>query len=241
MNSLDKNLGKTFEKVSAQQSPFVNALSGISSSPLIELTKSVNNIFTPLSKDTGIFKLIKEQQALINKINEPIKFIEAQKKCFESFSYILKESVSVNPLFKQHNDLKFCNYIDTSDSFVTSINNLLNTPNIQDDNVYSKELLNEVDKYINKTQDVTDCNVDVKHMPVIDRFKLAVEILSTIIAFLSLMNSILPNQSQENSNNNKNTVCNNCQNITINNYYCDITELDKIVITEIKKLFNIDK
>ena len=75
MNSLDKNLGKTFEKVSAQQSPFVNALSGISSSPLIELAKPVNNILTPLSKDTGMLKMIEEQQKYLSSMSEATLFI----------------------------------------------------------------------------------------------------------------------------------------------------------------------
>ena len=78
LNSLNKNFIETFEKVSAQQSAFVNALSGISSSPLIGLTKPIDNIFTPLSKNTGMLKLIEEQQKYMASMSEPLKYAQIQ-------------------------------------------------------------------------------------------------------------------------------------------------------------------
>lgn len=98
LNSLNKNFIETFEKVSAQQSAFVNALSGISSSPLIGLTKPIDNIFTPLSKDTGMLKLIEEQQKYMASMSEPLKYAQIQCDYLKPFTNILENSSIYNAI-----------------------------------------------------------------------------------------------------------------------------------------------
>lgn len=222
-----------------QQSQTINSM--------FEPVLKVQQTFEPVFKaqqilavnEAPFLKLAKEQEQILKKTT-PLMF---DKSMFSSFSHILKESASVNSLLKKHTDLKFYEYIDTSSSFVSSVNNLLNAPNIfEDEEVYSDELLSAVDEYINKTQNVTDCKVDVKHMSVIDKFKLALDIVSVVLTAVSIAVSIATNQPQDSLNNSKTTICNNNQNnVTINNFYFDITKLNKIVITEVKKLFNTDK
>lgn len=98
LNSLNKNFIETFEKVSAQQSAFVNALSGISSSPLIGLTKPIDNIFTPLSKNTGMLKLIEEQQKYMASMSEPLKYAQIQCEYLKPFTNILENSSIYNAI-----------------------------------------------------------------------------------------------------------------------------------------------
>jgi len=144
MNSLDKNLGKTFEKVSAQQSPFVNALSGISSSPLIELAKPVNNILTPLSKDTGMLKMIEEQQKYLSSMSEPLKYAQMQCEYLKPFASILESNSIYNALQVNKNMIEALNPVGSTLSLAfqmtKTLKNSLELLNTQSISFMGKEI-----------------------------------------------------------------------------------------------------